>query len=266
MPGMTDSGNGASGARHADGVSRAGWAAEFASDASETGQPGRRRELARTVAAAARSSARAGGHGARAARRRAGRGTGWLTGQVVAMAPRLRVRDGAALRAQHPGRGHEEIAEELIDAASRASAAVGAAVGTWAALPIPPALIAELATETLAVVAIEVKLVAELHEAFGMPADGNAATRMASYLGAWAYRRGVFLVPGGLVLTAGSPVARRLRRRLAAHAGRSAFSLGPLLTGAAAGAVLNGRETRRLGRDIRADLRRRAITDTGSPP
>jgi hypothetical protein len=50
-----------------------------------------------------------------------------------------------------------------------------------------------------------------------------------------------------------------LRRRLAARAGRSAFSLGPLLTGAAAGAYLNSRETRRLGQDVRRDLRRKAL-------
>jgi hypothetical protein len=80
--------------------------------------------------------------------------------------------------------------------------------------------------------------------------------RAAAYLSAWANRRGVFIAPGGLILAAGSPLARRLQRRLAARAGRSAFSLGPLLTGAAAGALLNSRETRRLGQDVRADLRR----------
>jgi hypothetical protein len=55
---------------------------------------------------------------------------------------------------------------------------------------------------------------------------------------------------------AGSPLARRLRRRLYGRVGRSAFSLGPLFTGAVAGAVLNRRETRRLGHDVRRDLRR----------
>jgi hypothetical protein len=38
--------------------------------------------------------------------------------------------------------------------------------------------------------------------------------------------------------------------------GRSAFSLGPLLTGAVAGAMLNRQETRRLGHSVRTDLRR----------
>jgi hypothetical protein len=79
---------------------------------------------------------------------------------------------------------------------------------------------------------------------------------MGAYLAAWAHRRGVYMIPGGLVMAAGSPLARQLRRRLIARAGRSAISLGPLLTGAAAGAYFNSRETRHLGRAVRRDLRR----------
>ena len=67
------------------------------------------------------------------------------------------------------------------------------------------------------------------------------------------------MIPGGVAFAAGSPLMQLLRRRLVARAGRSAFSLGPLLTGAAAGAYFNGRETRRLGLQIRDDLRRHAI-------
>src|SRR5215831_6538311 len=193
-----------------------------------------------------------------AARRRAGTGTGWLTTQVVAMAPRLRVRDEAALRAQFPGKSTEEIADALIVGASRGSGAVGGAVGAWAALPVLPAFPVELVTETLALIGIELKLIAELHEVYGMAPPGSTVDRATAYIGAWAHRRGVLAAPGGLILVAGSPLGRRLRLRLAGRAGRSAFSLGPLFTGAAAGAVLNSRETRRLGLDVRADLRRRA--------
>jgi hypothetical protein len=180
-----------------------------------------------------------------------------MSGQVIAMAPRLRVRDQAALRAQFPGMTSEDIADALIEGAARASAAVGGAVGAWATLPVLPAFPVELATETLALVGIEVKLVAELHEAYGVPATGTVAGRMTAYVGAWANRRGISMAPGGLILAAGSPLARKLRRRLAARAGRSVFSLGPLLTGAAAGAILNRHETRRLGQDVRTDLRHR---------
>jgi len=113
-----------------------------------------------------------------------------------------------------------------------------------------------VAAETLMLVGIEIKLIAELHEAYGTPAPGNVAERMSAYVAAWANRRGVYMIPGGLVLATGSPLAGQLRRRLAARAGRSAFSLGPLLTGAAVGSYLNSRETRRLGEHVRRDLRR----------
>jgi hypothetical protein len=97
-----------------------------------------------------------------------------------------------------------------------------------------------------------------------MPAAGSASERARAYIGSWASRRGVYQVDGGLLLIAGSPLARQLTRRLAARARRSAFSLSPLLTGALAGALLNRRETRRFGRQIRDDLRQRRNTITAS--
>ncbi len=242
-------------------------AAEVAADVTEAERPQDRQRLAAAFARAASSGARVAGRGTRAvqrqvgaARRGAGSGTNWLAAQVMTMAPRLRVRNHAALRQQFPGRSADQIADALIEGASRASAAAGGAVGVWAALPTLPAFPAEVAAETLVLVGIEIKLIAELHEAYGTPATGNVAERMSAYVAAWAHRRGVYMIPGGVVLATGSPLARLLRRRLAARAGRSAFSLGPLLTGAAAGAYLNSRETRRLGQDVRHDLRRRALS------
>jgi hypothetical protein len=229
-------------------------AADLATEVTETGKEADRRRLTASLAAAARSGARATGRGVRAtqrgmgsvrrgmgsARRGMGSGGGRLVAQVVAMAQRLRIRDQAA----------------LIAGASRASAAVGGAVGAWAALPVLPAYPVEVATETLALIGIEIKLVAELHEAYGTPATGTPVERTTAYIAAWAHRRGVFMVPTGLVLAAGSPLLRRLRWRLATRMSRSAFSLGPLLTGAFAGAMLNRQETRRLGHSVRTDLRR----------
>ena len=241
-------------------------AAEVAADVTEAERPQDRQRLAAAFARAVGSGARVAGRGTRAvqrqvgaARRGAGSGTNWLAAHVMTMAPRLRVRNHAALRQQFPGRSADQIADALIEGASRASAAAGGAVGVWAALPALPAFPAEVAAETLVLVGIEIKLIAELHEAYGTPAPGNVAERMSAYVAAWAHRRGVYMIPGGVVLATGSPLARLLRRRLAARAGRSAFSLGPLLTGAAAGAYLNSRETRRLGQDVRRDLRRRAL-------
>jgi hypothetical protein len=237
-------------------------AAEVATDVTEAEYPQDRQRKVAAFIKAVGSGARVAGRGTRvawrrvdAARRRAGSGTGWLTAQVTAMAPRLRVRDQAALREQFGDRPAEEIADALVEGAARASAAAGGVAGMWAALPVLTAYPAEIAAETLVLVGIEIKLIAELHEAYGRPASGTFAERMGAYVASWAHRRGVYMIPGGVVVAAGSPLARLLRRRLAARAGRSAFSLGPLLTGAAAGAFLNGRETRRLGRDIRRDLR-----------
>ena len=260
-------------------------AAELATEVTEADRETDRRRLVASVTGAARAGARAtgrgvragtqatgrrvlagaraAGRGVRATRRGMGSGRGRLTEQVVAMAQRLRVRDQAALRAQFPGRSTEEIADALIEGAARASATVGGAVGAWAALPVLPAYPVEVATETLALIGIEVKLVAELHEAYGRPATGNTVDRMTAYVAAWAHRRGVSMIPGGVVLAAGSPLARRLRWRLATRMGRSVFAVGPLLTGAVAGAMLNRQETRRLGHDVRTDLRR---ADGGMTP
>jgi hypothetical protein len=261
-------------------------AAEVAVELSEAGGPPDTRRLARglravadrasTAVAAATATAkrgtataaRRGAEGARKGAAGAGRsarsgagsagkglsiGMSWLTGQAVAMGPRLRVRDQATLRKQFPGQTDDAIAELLIDRAARAAAAVGGTTGAWAALPVLPAFPAEIAAETLAIVGI--KLVAELHEIFGMAATGSPAERARAYLGAWASRRGVYRVEGGLLLVAGSPLARQLTRRLAARVRRSAFSLGPFFTGAVAGALINRRETRKLGILIRDELR-----------
>jgi hypothetical protein len=212
--------------------------------------------MARQSATVARRTTEAAGRGGRAATRGMSSAVTWLTGQVVAMGPRLSIRDQATLRGQFPALADEEIAELLIERAGRASATVGGATGAWSALPVLPAFPAEIAAETLAVIGIELKLVAELHEILGLPAQGSGTERARAYLAAWAHRRGVFAVPGGLVFATGSPLARMLRRRLVGRVRRSVFSLAPLLTGAVAGAVINRAETRKLGREILADLRR----------
>ncbi len=185
-----------------------------------------------------------------------------LADELLAAAPRLPVRDLATLRRQFPGHSPDQLADTLIDGATRASAAVGAAVGVWALLPIAPLFAVEVAAETLAVAGIEIKLIAELHEVYGRRAPGSAVDRMTAYTAAWADRRGVVLAPTNLVLAMGPALRRRLSRRLVRRAGRSVLSLGPLLSGAAAGALANRRETRRIGRMIRAELRR---AYTGNP-
>jgi hypothetical protein len=185
-----------------------------------------------------------------------------LTAELLEMAPKIPIRSIGTLREQYPDRGTEELAAALIDGAARASAGVGAAVGAAAAVPFIPTMPVELGVETLTLVAVELKLIAELHEVYGMPAPGSTAQRMLAYVSSWATRRGVRITSGGFALAMGSPLRRQLERRLIAKAGQSALSLAPLLTGAAAGAVLNHRETRRLGNQVRDDLRKRASDGT----
>jgi hypothetical protein len=226
------------------------------------------RRGADTAARRSAATARRGAGGARRGAGTAGRGVSaglsWLSTQVVAMGPRLRIRDRATLRAQFPGQSDDEIAQLLVERAARAAATVGGTTGAWAALPALPAFPAEVAAETLAVVGIEVKLIAELHEVYGMAAQGSATARARAYLGSWATRRGVYQVDEGLLLIAGSPLARQLTRRLAWRVRRSTFSLAPLFTGAVAGAMINRRETRRLGHQIRDELRQRQTTITAT--
>ena len=196
--------------------------------------------------------------------RGSGRGIRWSTqrmvDEVLAMAPRIPVRDQATLRRQFPDLDDEELADALIEGATRASGAVGAAVGVWAVLPIAPLFAVEVAAETIAVVGIEIKLIAELHEVYGLRPAGSTIDRMTSYTAAWADRRGLAFgtSPGSLTVAIGPALRARLTRRLTRRAGRSTISLAPLLSGAAAGAWLNRRETHRLGTAVRNELRRAA--------
>src|SRR5258708_11298584 len=134
-----------------------------------------------TLAGAARRGAHVTGRGVSAGGR-------WLSARVLAMAPRLPVRDAATLRAQFPGLSPDELASALIAGASRASGAVGMAVGAWAVLPFVPAAGVEITPATLAVVGIEIKLVAELHEVYGQAVQGGGLDRVTADLGARAQR------------------------------------------------------------------------------
>jgi hypothetical protein len=185
----------------------------------------------------------------------------WLTEQVEELAPHIPVRDLMTLRAHHPGLSNDAMARTLIDSAARASGAVGAAGGVLASLEFtaPPLLLTtpvQIAAETVAVVAIEMKLVAELHEVFDRAATGTRAVRTAAYLGAWTRRRGLDPFGGGPGVTGvvSNAARRELRRRLMRRAGENATTMLPFMAGAVAGASLNSRETRKLGERIARDL------------
>ena len=211
--------------------------------------------LARGLAAGTRRVAAGGG----------ARGAGQLLADVLTdAAPRMRIRDAATLRLHHPGRSDDEIAEALVRAAARTTAAFGAAVGALAAVQFaaPPTLLAapvQLAAETLAVAATEVKLVAELHEILGDPAPGSGAQRASAYLMSWVRQRALDPAAGaaGLSAVLGAAAKRELRTMLTRRAGRGLTKLAPFVAGAVAGGVVNRRVTRSLGDKVAAELRGR---------
>jgi hypothetical protein len=186
----------------------------------------------------------------------------WLVELLMDTAPRIPVRDAATLRAQHPGLSDDDLAQVLISGAAKTTAAVGAAGGALAAVEFaaPPLLLTapvQIAAETLLVAAAEVKLIAELHEVYGKPATGTMRSRAQAYLVAWSERRGLDPSnPGALRFSLGASAKRALRNRLYRRAGTNLTTLGPLMSGAVAGSVINHRETRRLGGQVRDDLRR----------
>lgn len=207
--------------------------------------------LAGALAASARTAGRASVLGGR-----------WLTDLLIDIAPAIPLRDLATLQAQHPRLDREDLATALISAAAKRTGAVGAAGGAlaaveFAAAPTLLAAPAQIAAETLVIAAIEMKLIAELHEVYDAGVAGSAAQRAGAYLQAWTNRRGIDpFSPGGMRLTAGVAARRAIRRRLVRRAGRNLSTLGPMMSGALAGSLVNSRETRRLGEEVRADLRR----------
>ncbi|MCI0382952.1 EcsC family protein [Streptomyces sp. CNQ085] len=180
--------------------------------------------------------------------------------RIVDLAPRIPVRDLATLRRQFPGLGPEEMADRLISGAVKGSATVGAGVGASAMLPVPPAMPAELAAEVVGVAAVELKLIAELHEVYGLRPPGNARERATVYLAEWTQERGIELaVPATFGAAFGSHMRRRLRQTLLKRTMRNLPNLTPFMIGAAVGALVNRRDTRKLAETIRGDLRRRRI-------
>jgi uncharacterized protein (DUF697 family) len=204
---------------------------------------------------------------AKAAGRRAVLSGQWAAEQIVDLAPRIPVRDLATLKEHHGGLSGAALAGELIRNASRTAGAVGMASGAMMSAEefAPPAWVAiplELVVETLAVVAIELKLVAELHEVYGRPVEGTGSERATALVKAWAERRGVtpsvLTKPGGLSEVLGKGTRNELirvaRRRMLQRMGRNLSSLAPLMIGAVAGAEVNRRATRALGEAVVRDL------------
>lgn len=200
----------------------------------------------------------------------------WLAEVVLDAAPHVVIRDLATLRAHHGNLRGPELADALIRSATRATAGLGAIAGAVAGAEelYPPAWLAipaELVVETLAVVAVEMKLVAELHEVFDRPVRGTPVERGLALAQAWAQRRGVSVgalaQPGAMSGTLGQTTRREIialvQRRVARRTLRNLSSLAPFLTGAVVGAEMNRRATRSLGLAVASDLSGRGLEDLG---
>jgi hypothetical protein len=205
--------------------------------------------------------------GARQAGFKATTGGKWLLNTTLATAEHLPVRSLEDLQRHHRGLSGPMLADALVRNASLASATVGAAAGALITAQelVPPSwwvIPFEVAAETALVVAIELKLVGELHEAYRRPVPGEGFARGLAITTAWSESRGVR--PQDLLLGVGATdlvgrqaraaLANSLRRRLSKRVGRSLGSLVPLLIGAGVAAELNRRATRTLGQSVQTDL------------
>ncbi|GAA3532436.1 hypothetical protein [Streptomyces osmaniensis] len=216
---------------------------------AEIPAPVARRRVA-VIREKAREGVRRGGSRARAA-------LGYLADRIIENAPRIPVRDLAALRRQFPGLGPEQLADKLVAGAANASSTVGAGVGAAAMLPVPPAMPTELAAEITGVAAIELKLIAELHEVYGVRPPGGLKDRSTAYLSSWSEERGIDpMKPTTINVALGGQMKRELRQQIMKRMVRNLPNLMPFMVGAAVGAVMNRRDTKKLAARIRNDLRK----------
>ncbi|MGW2179308.1 hypothetical protein ACWCXX_14675 [Streptomyces sp. NPDC001732] len=203
--------------------------------------------------------------------RRSGESTraaiGHIADLIIETAPRVPVRDLATLRRQFPGLGPEELADRLIVGARRATAAVGAGIGAAAMMPVPPAMFAELTAEITGVAAIEMKLVAELHEVYGLRPPGGLVQRSGAYLASWTEERGIDVArPLTVNAALGGQMKRELRQQITKRMVRDLPNLMPFMIGAAVGAMMNRRDTGKLAERVRKDLRERRVPWDRLPP
>jgi hypothetical protein len=167
------------------------------------------------------------------------------------------VRDLATLRRQFPGLGPEQLADKLVAGAAAATSTVGAGIGAAAMLPVPPAMPTEIAAEITGVAAIELKLIAELHEVYGVRPPGTLKQRSVAYLNSWSGERRIDVSKPSTVTSAlNSHAKQQLRQQIMKRMVRDLPNLMPFMVGAAVGAVMNRRDTKKLAERIRKDLRK----------
>jgi hypothetical protein len=185
--------------------------------------------------------------------------------RMLDIAPRIPVRDLETLRRHHDGRTGEALADALVDSAARATGTFGA-VGGLAAVRLalrrhPLTLALPLVAEPLFVGAVEIKLLAELHEVYDVQVTGSGTERARYFAKAWASARGVNpLDPESTRSSLGQAAKSNLGRALAAGLGSRFARGGPFMASAAAGGLVNGQGTREFADVVRAELRDRQGT------
>ncbi|MGW2521380.1 hypothetical protein ACWC09_31055 [Streptomyces sp. NPDC001617] len=226
--------------------------------------------VARRVAAIRDKARETVREGVRKGGSRARAGLGYLADRIIEIAPRVPVRDLATLRAHFPGLGPEQLADKLVSGAANATSTVGAGIGAAAMMPVPPAMPTELAAEITGVAAIELKLIAELHEVYGVRPPGNLRERSTAYLNSWSGERGVDVTkPSSFGGAVNSQMKHQLRQQIMKRMVRDLPNLMPFMVGAAVGAVMNRRDTKKLAERIRKDLRKIQVpwdALAGQPP
>ena len=147
--------------------------------------------------------------------------------------------------------------------ANAAVAAVGIAGGVaafssrkvpawWVAIPVT------IASEAVLIAGIEAKLIAELHEVYGVPLRPGSRTKGAAVLAEWAARRDVDpLDPRSLRVLAGLAVRQRGARAAASSAGKVGrkAAVGSAVFGGVAGASAHRRKLTELADELRTELR-----------
>ncbi len=195
-----------------------------------------------------------------------------LADLLMDAAPHIPIRDLSTLSEHHHGMSGEALADALVRNATRATGGIGAVGGAvaaaqWAAMPLLITVPIEIVVETVAVAALEVKLVGELHAVYSVPVLGSGTQRAAAFAGSWASRRGIdpmrpWTIPNVLGIAGRQQLGKRMIGRFARNLG----TLVPFLVGAVIGARVNNRETTLLAESLRGDLRRVAAEGTIRPP
>ena len=175
-----------------------------------------------------------------------------LKNGLSSLVPHTHARSLPQLRAAYPELSPDELAQQLVAAAARGSAAVGTAAVCCAFAPLPVAAPLAAAGESAATSALRARLTAELHTVYGLLDPSPVNKGGTGYLARWASRDAEGLAAAlaalpALVLATTRTLPKRLRHHIRL---RTLFTASAVTAG-----LRSGRTTRRYGNALRRDLR-----------